>query len=248
MKTIMTHLVAGYPTEAESEKMALAMSKNGAGFLEIQIPFSDPIADGPTIFHANQVAIEKGMTTEKALKMIERIRTRIDKKTKIVVMTYANIPYHFGVQKFCEQLKRAGVYGLIVPDLPLAEEKNEHFIKICRQHNIHAIQIVSPITPETRLKAIAKVARGFVYCVSHTGKTGVQDSLDGSTLQYLDRVRKNIPRVPLALGFGISKPGHVKIALKKADIAIMGSVFIKLYERGGLEEIEKFLQEIKEVK
>lgn len=244
MKPIMTHLVAGYPSEAESEKIAVAMAKNGSAILEIQIPFSDPIADGPTLFEANQKAIQGGMTTARALKMIERIRKKIAPDVKIAVMTYANIPFQFGIEKFCKRLQQCGVYALIVPDLPLDEEQSDHLIALCKKNNIHAIQVVSPITDEKRLREIARYASGFIYCVSHTGKTGVQEKLDPQSLQYLDRVRKNIPGVPLALGFGISTPEQVKVALQKADIAIIGSVFVKLHQQGGLVEVERFLQKL----
>ncbi len=243
MKQLMTHLVAGYPTEKESEEIALSMAKGGVDFLEIQIPFSDPIADGPTIFRANQEAIKNGMTTEKALKMIERIGSTISQKTNLIVMTYANIPFQFGLEKFCKRLGKIGVMALIVPDMPLDEEPFEHYVAYCKKYGIHPIQIISPITPPERLEKIAKNASGFVYCVSHTGKTGVVQTLDEDAIQYLDKVREKV-KIPLALGFGISSPEQVEAASKKADIVVMGSFFIRLYDKKGLQGIKEFLKNI----
>lgn len=243
MRQIMTHLVAGYPNEEASEKIALSMAEEGVHFLEIQIPFSDPIADGPTIYRANQEAIKNGMSTEKALKMIERIKTKISEKTNIVVMTYANIPFQYGLEKFCARLGKIGVMALILPDIPLDEEPFEHYVATCRKNGVHPIQIVSPITPPDRLEKIADNASGFIYCVSHTGKTGVQKTLDEDTLQYLERVREKV-KIPLALGFGISSTEQVEAAFKRADIVVMGSFFIQLYDKEGLAGIKSFLRKI----
>ena len=243
MKQVMTHLVAGYPNEEESEAIALKLAEGGAHFLEVQIPFSDPIADGPTIFRANQVALSSGMNTEKALKMIERIKKEIPKEIHIVVMTYANIAYQYGLEDFCKRLGEIGVMALILPDMPLDEEVYDHFVAYSKRYGVHPIQIVSPITPPERLDAIAAVASGFLYCVSHTGKTGAQASLNEEVIQYLDRVRVKV-KIPLALGFGISSAEQVKSAFKKADIVVIGSHLINLYDKEGLPGIENFLKSI----
>lgn len=244
MNTLMTHIVAGYPTLKESEKIAEVMLETGVSYLEIQIPFSDPVADGPTIMRANQVALENGTTPEDCFKMMERLKKK--SKTPILFMTYYNIAFHYGVERFCIRAKSIGCYGLIIPDMPVDEESYDHYLKMCKKHKLHAIQIISPITPDTRLKKIGKVASGFVYCVSRTGTTGESRDLNKNLETYLKRVRKYI-RVPIALGFGISNVEHVHTALRSADIAVIGSAVINLLtnkRRRSMEYIRKFLSNI----
>lgn len=223
----MTHIVAGYPTLRESEKIAEVMLNTGASFLEIQIPFSDPVADGPTIMRANQVALENGTTPEDCFEMLERLKKK--STTPILFMTYYNIVFRYGLERFCKRASEIGCYGLIIPDMPIDEESYDHYLKTCKKFGLHAIQVISPITPDERLKKIGKVASGFVYCVSRTGTTGASQKLDKNLETYLNRVRKYI-RVPIALGFGISTKKHVQAALQYADIAVIGSVIINLLD------------------
>jgi tryptophan synthase alpha chain len=241
---LMTHIVAGYPTLKKSEKIALAMHKAGVSFLEIQIPFSDPIADGPTIMKANEVALKNGMTTQKTFELIKKLKKEI--KIPILIMTYFNIPFNYGLEKFCKEAKKVGVYGLIIPDIPIDEEKHEHYIKLCKKHGLHPIQVISPITPDTRLKAISKVASGFVYCVSTYGTTGVKNKLSPNLKNYLTKVKTHI-NLPLAVGFGISTKAQAKLANKKADIVVIGSKIIDLYNRtktNKISTVENFLKSI----
>jgi tryptophan synthase alpha chain len=222
---LMTHIIAGYPTLKESEKIALTMAKEGVSFVEIQIPFSDPIADGPTIMKANETALKNGITTKKALALVKRITRKT--KTPILIMTYFNIAFKYGLAKFCREAQEAGVYGLIIPDIPLDEEPHENYLGLCKKHNLHPIQVISPITPERRLKLISKIASGFVYCVSRYGTTGENAALNPNLASYLAKARKHI-KIPLALGFGISTPAQTKEAAKHADIVVIGSKIINL--------------------
>jgi len=237
----MTHVVAGYPGMIECEKIILAMAETGVSFIEIQIPFSDPIADGPTIMEANKRALLNGVTTEDCLKLIKRITKKI--KTPILIMTYFNIPFRYGLEKFCKKAREADVYGLIIPDIPINEEKHEHYLENCKKHGLHAIQIISPITPPTRLKKIAKVATGFVYCVSTFGTTGEKNKLNPKLNSYLKKIRRYI-KIPLALGFGISNKQQISTASKHADIVVIGSKIINLYNscaNGKISAIKNFL-------
>jgi tryptophan synthase alpha subunit len=244
MNTLMTHIVAGYPTLKESEKIAVTMLESGVAFLEIQIPFSDPVADGPTIMHANQKALDQGVTPNDCLQMMSRLTKKT--KTPLLFMTYYNIVFRYGLEKFCKDAKAAGCYGLIIPDISIDEESHEHYLKLSKKYGLHPIQVISPITPIERLKKIGKVASGFVYCVSRTGTTGVSKKLDAKLGEYLQRVRKYID-VPIALGFGISKKSHVKAALQQADIAVIGSAIINLLDskkKGTGKHLQNFLDEL----
>lgn len=235
MNKLMTHFVAGYPTLKESEKLAKTMIDSGASFMEMQIPFSDSIADGPIISRANQEAIKKGITVDDCLKLLERLTTYAN--IPLLVMTYFNIPFKYGVEKFCRDAKNAGAYGLIVPDMPFEEEKNEHFYFACQKYDLMAILIITPLTSEKRLAEIDCRATGFVYCAARTGITGKETSLDRSSLLYLSRVKKKIS-IPLAVGFGVATPDQVQILSGIADIIVVGSALIKVYQGAGGNKIK----------
>ncbi|MBI5753702.1 tryptophan synthase subunit alpha [Candidatus Peregrinibacteria bacterium] len=257
MKKLMTHIVAGYPSLKKSEELLRLMAKNGADFIEIQIPFSDPVADGPTIMQANQKSLEAGTKVEDCFELMKKM-TKIGSETKFLFMTYFNILHHYGVEKFCSRAAKCGCYGLIVPDMPIDEEAQEHYLKNCRKHGLAPIQIISPLTPERRLKMIAKVAahparhgalasaEGFVYCVSRFGTTGQESKLNPQLSSYLKKVKKHI-KVPLAVGFGISNKAHVEAVWKEADIAVVGSKIINILNEnsGDLKKLEEFVKGLK---
>ncbi len=238
MKPLMTHIIAGYPSMKECEHIAITMSEADVQFIEIQIPFSDPIADGSTIMKACEESLENGTKVEDCFQLMKRLKKKTT--TPLLFMSYFNIIHKYGVENFIKRCGELGVYGLIIPDIPLDEDDHEQFLSNCKKYGVNAIQVVSPITPEERLKKIASVATGFVYCVSRTGTTGAQQKLDNNLEKYLMRVRKHI-KLPLALGFGISKASQVKQALKVADIAVMGSAIINIHKQDGLKGIKLFL-------
>lgn len=235
-KKIMTHVVAGYPSMKKCEEVVLKMARYGADFIEIQIPFSDPVADGEVIARANQVALEKGVRVEDCFKLMQRMAGKIE--VPLLFMTYFNIVHHYGVAKFCKRAKECGAYGLIVPDMPVDEEGHEGFLKECKKNGLMAVQVISPLTPEERLKKIAKHASGFVYCVSRYGTTGARGELNPKLSAYLKKVRKYID-LPLAVGFGISDRAQIEAVHKLADIAVIGSAILKKVDEG--KDFEKIL-------
>ena len=161
-------------------------------------------------------------------------------------MTYFNIPFNYGLEKFCEDAKDAGVYGLIIPDMPIDEEKYEHYVSLCKKNNLHAIQVISQISRPERLKAISKVASGFVYCISSLGTTGTRSQLNPELEKYLENVKKYI-KIPLAVGFGISTKEQVELVGQKAEIVVIGSKIINLYNETTTDKItaiRKFLKDI----
>ncbi len=242
---LMTHIVAGYPDLETSEALVKTMAKAGVAFLEIQIPFSDPVADGPVIMRANETALKQGITPDDCLALLERLHQSVT--IPLLFMTYYNIIFRYGVTAFCRRAAQAGAYGLIVPDIPYHEEPYDHFLAACREAGLHAIQVVSPLTPDHRLEKIASLASGFIYCVSHTGLTGDTGAERKALLQYLKRVRQ-FTDLPLAVGFGISTPEQVRGLTGHADIAVIGSQVIRLLHnndgRGGLKPVADFLRSI----
>lgn len=220
---IMTHIVAGYPSFTDNENVLTAMAKAGVDYIEIQIPFSDPVADGPVIARANQEALEKGVKVEDCFRLMNKMSRRVE--VPLLFITYFNIVHHYGVEKFCKRVRDCGGYGLIVPDVPVDEEAHEGYLKACKKYDLKAIQVISPLTPERRLKKIAKVENGFVYCVSRYGTTGSGSKLNPRLSAYLKKVRKYI-KLPLAVGFGISSRTQIEAVHKQAEIAVMGSALL----------------------
>lgn len=239
----MTHVVAGYPTIKKCKEIVNVMVDCGVSFIEVQFPFSDPIADGKTIEAANHVAIENGITTEKCFDLMIDLKKTI--KIPLLIMTYYNIAFKYGLEKFCKKAHESGVYGLIIPDMPIDEEKYDHYFELCVKYKLHPIQIISPISSVERLKKISKNASGFVYCVSRTGTTGEGKNLDKNLIEYLKRVRKYI-KVPIAVGFGISTKEHLEKLYGYADIAVMGSKIINIYNSGeeDVHAVEVFLKSL----
>lgn len=235
----MTHIVAGYPTLKKSEEIAMLMARSGVDFIEIQIPFSDPVADGPVIMKANEMALAGGVKVEDCFELMKKLSGKAG--SKFLFMSYFNIVYRYGVEKFCKRAKECGCYGLIIPDMPIDEEANEKYLENCEKYGLVAIQVISPLTPDERLRKIANHARGFVYCVSRFGTTGVAAELNPKLKSYLKRVRKFI-KLPLAVGFGIAEKRHVEAVHKEAEIAVIGSKIIKLIDEG--KDIGAFLKTI----
>lgn len=231
----MTHIVAGYPTLKRSEEIAVRMANCEVDFIEIQIPFSDPVADGRTIMRANQKALENGVKVEDCFALMRRLSTS---GPKFLFMSYFNILHHYGVEKFCKKAKECGCYGLIIPDMPIDEERYDHYLASCKKFGLMPILVVSPLTSADRLRNLAKYAKGFVYCVSRFGTTGQTTNLNPHLASYLKKVRKYI-KLPLAVGFGISKREHMEAVWKHAEIAVVGSKIIEMVDKG--ERFEKLL-------
>jgi tryptophan synthase alpha chain len=239
---LMTHVVVGYPNLATTEKLVTAMAHAGANFIELQIPFSDPIADGPVILNANQKALDQKVQISDALKLMRRLSQKLN-STPLLFMTYYNILLHRGVEKFCRESKEAGASGLIVPDLPV-EEAGE-YLKACQKNKLAPIFVAAPNTPDARLKKIRRVVQGFFYVTARTGITGAQTRLSPETKKFFTHVKKNIP-LPLAVGFGINSPAQIQ-ALKNspAAIAVVGSAVLRALEKGGVPAVERLVKNLK---
>ena len=244
---LMTHVVLGYPSLKESIENVKIMADNGAALIELQIPFSDPIADGPTIMEACEHALQSGVRPTDCMKAMEKLRSQV--KVPLLFMSYFNIVYNFngGVEGFCRASSAAGCQGLIVPDIPV-DNSTESFWELASEYELAPIPIASPLTPPRRLKKIAERAQdGFVYCVSTTGTTGARKSLATGLNTYLKTVRRHT-KSPLALGFGISKPKHIEDIGGLADIAVVGSASIDLIKNTAKKErhtrLAKFIRSL----
>ena len=223
--SLIPYVMAGYPDVAASEALALGLARAGADVLEIGIPFSDPLADGATIQHAGQVALNGGMTPGGVLELAERIHRQVE--TPLVLMGSYNPVLAFGLEHFCEAASLAGVSGLIIPDLP--PEEAEPLLLAANRAGMCLVFLVTPTSPPERIALIAEVAQeqqsGFVYCVSLSGVTGARSDLSANLQDFLARVREQI-QLPLAVGFGVSTPAHVARLTSIADGAAIGSKLI----------------------
>ncbi len=224
----MTHALIGYPSLKLSVEIVLAMEKGGADFIELQIPFSDPLADGPTIMRASEKALEQGTKVRDAFYVANILKRKIS--TPLLLMAYYNTIFKCGIEKFCRKAKAAGGSGLIVPDMPLEEELREHFSRSARESNLCVIRVVAPVSTDERLRKNATAAQGFVYCSARQGITGAHQQLLPHVVSYLKKTRKFF-KIPLAVGFGISKPEHLTKLSSSVDIVVVGSAIIDLINR-----------------
>jgi len=236
----MPHVYYGDPHEEFSLKLLETLVQNGADILEFGIPFSDPTADGPTFQSVCERALQNGMTPNKCIEGIKKIRAK-GIENPIVVTTYYNIPYVLGVGNFLKKIKDAGAQAIIVPNVPV--EEADVLITEGKKNEIHPIFQVAPTTTEDRLKKIADIASGFLYVIGVEGVTGVRESIGDSTFKLVERVRKHTD-MPLLAGFGIStKQQAANVVSAGSDGAIAGSVYAKVYEKN-LEKPEETLPEI----
>jgi len=225
-KALICYVVAGYPDIRTSQDIITSLINGGADIIEIGIPFSDPIADGSTIQDAIQNSLTSGTTPDMCLELASRIRKTFP-DIPLIIMTYSNILFRKGYIQFAQQAKESGIDGFIIPDIPIEEAKE--YLDSVKRIGISTIFLVSPNTSEKRLKIISKICTGFLYVISIYGITGERKGFDEYTIESIKRVKKVIvDNLPLAVGFGISNPQHVRYMIDAgADGAIIGSAIIK---------------------
>jgi len=241
-KAFIPFITGGDPNIAITEKLLLTLDKAGADIIEVGIPFSDPIAEGPVVEAAAERALKVGCTVDMLFDLITRIRGDI--KAAILFMTYYNPVYAYGVGKFTTRAKAAGLDGLIVPDLPF--EERDELLKPCHDNGLELISLIAP-TSESRIDNIAKYSRGFLYCVSSPGVTGERDEIDLFSENMIRRA-KAAGDVPCCVDFGIENAAQVKILAKLADGVIIGSAMVKLIEKYGEVSVQHVYALAKEIK
>ena len=235
-KAFIAFVTSGDPDLETTEEIVYAMDRAGCSLVELGIPFSEPTAEGPVIQAANVRALSNGVTTDKIFALVKKIRQKSD--TPMVFMTYANVVYSYGIEKFCQKMVETQMSGMILPDVPY-EEKAE-FDVVCKKYGVDLISMIAP-TSHQRIQMIAKEASGFIYCVSSLGVTGVRSTITTDIGAMVDLVRQ-VSDVPVAVGFGISTPEQAKKMANQSDGAIVGSAIVKIVEKYG-KDAPKYVEE-----
>ena len=228
-KAFIPFITSGDPSLEVTEQLVYALEEAGADLIELGIPFSDPTAEGPVIMAANERALAGGVTTDRVFDMVERIREHTD--IPLVFMTYANVVFSYGCDRFCARAQRAGILGVILPDVPF--EEKEEFTEVFRQYGITLISMIAP-TSDDRIAQIAKEAEGFLYMVSSLGVTGTRSTITTDIGAMTAKV-KAVSQVPCAVGFGISTPEQAKRMADLSDGAIVGSAIVRICAQYGAD-------------
>ncbi len=242
-KAFIAFLTCGDPDLDTTEKLVRAIADAGADLIELGIPFSDPTAEGPIIQAANLRALTGGVTTDDIFEMVYKVRKTV--KIPMVFMTYANVVFSYGTERFMRTAAEAGVDGLILPDVPF--EEKEDFAPACRMYGLELISLIAP-TSNQRISMIAKEAEGFIYCVSSLGVTGMRNEINSDVGNMVKLVREST-NIPTAIGFGISTPAQATKMAQIADGIIVGSAIVKLigeYERDAVIPVSDYVKAMKE--
>jgi len=241
-KTFIAYLTVGYPSLETTYEAASVLADNGCDIIELGIPFSDPLADGATIQKASYQALQQGVTPQTCLEAAQQLRQRVD--VPLVFMSYYNPILSYGLEAFCQASEKAGIDGIIVPDLP--PEEGVELETSASKHKLDLIYLLTPTSTEERISLVAEKSRGFIYLVSLTGVTGARQTLPLELEDFVERVRQKA-RQPLCVGFGVSNPEQAKRAARAADGIIVGSRLIQLIEQDGtLSSLESFAFSLRE--
>ena len=242
-KTFIAFITGGDPDIETTEKLIIAMAESGADIVEIGIPFSDPIAEGPVIQHADERALANCCTVDALFDMVKRVRAKVN--IPLLFMTYINPIFVYGKARFMENCAACGIDGVIVADLPY--EERDELAEVCAAHGITMISLVAPTSNE-RIKTIAADAEGFLYCVSSLGVTGVRSEIQTDVAAMIRQV-KEVSSVPCAIGFGVSTPEQARDMAAISDGVIIGSAIVKLiaeHGRDSVEHVKRYCGKIKE--
>ena len=237
---LMTHIVLGSPSFEESYRIVETMVEAGVDLMELQIPFSDPVADGPVILSANQEALANGSTVERCLEFGRRVAA--DFPIPFLFMSYCNILYRRGFVPFAREMAEAGIKGAIVPDLP--PEEGADYLEAMGRFGMDPIFIFTPTTSDERMRYLGRTGKGFIYCVARKGITGEETDFSGTISAYLGRCRA-ATTLPLAVGFGVKERSDIEFLRGKADVAVIGTQSIRVYREEGHSALGAFLKGIR---
>ena len=241
-KLLSIYFTAGFPAIDDTVSILEQLQEAGVDMIELGLPFSDPLADGPTIQESSTKALHNGMTTDKLFDQIQGIRKTID--VPLIVMGYFNPMMQFGVERFCKRCQEVGIDGLIIPDLPV-DVYHEKYQKLFQQYGLLNMFLITPQTPNDRIDYIDKVSEGFIYMVSSAATTGAQGSFGNEQEQYFKRIGAMNLKSKLLIGFGISNRETYDAAVAHSQGAIIGSAFIKHLEKNGSNSVKKFIEQIR---
>lgn len=241
-KLVSIYFTAGFPQLRDTVGIIENLEKSGVDLIEIGLPFSDPLADGPTIQESSTKALRNGMTTELLFEQLSDIRQRVN--IPLIIMGYFNPVMQYGVEAFCQKCEDIGIDGLILPDLPLREYQL-HYKEIFNRHGLDLIYLITPQTPEERIRAIDEMSNSFIYMVSSSSTTGAKAGFSEENQGYFKRIADMKLKNPTLVGFGISDKNSFDQATAHSQGAIIGSAFIKHIETQGIDQISSFVQNLK---
>ncbi len=247
---LMPYFMSGYPSAEQSVAIVLAAAQGGADIIELGMPFSDPLADGATVQHAGQIALDRGMTISGCMEVARQIAEQAD--VPLILMGYYNPILAYGLKRFCKAARQSGVCGLIIPDLP--PEEAIPLREAAMEQGLTLIFLIPPTAPDERIAQVVDLTAsgpgGFIYCVSLSGVTGSRDELPPHLHSFIERVRSHIKgqKIPLAVGFGLSTPEHVASVTRYAEGAVVGSALVNLIDRyeedGQVEAVRQYIQSL----
>ncbi|MCG9970818.1 tryptophan synthase subunit alpha [Christiangramia crocea] len=241
-KLLSIYFTAGFPNIDDTEKIIVDLEKSGVDFIEIGLPFSDPLADGPTIQESSTKALKNGMTTKKLFEQLDGIREKVE--IPLIIMGYFNPILQYGVEDFCKKCQSVGIDGLIIPDLPV-DVYHEKYQKLFEKYGLINVFLITPQTSDERIKFIDSVSDGFIYMVSSASVTGSTTGFGEETRKYFKRINDLQLKNPQIVGFGIKDSETFDQATEYAKGAIIGSAFIKYVDKNGVSDISSFVQNVK---
>jgi tryptophan synthase alpha chain len=240
-KLLSIYFTAGYPSLNDTVGVLQDLETNGVDMIEIGLPFSDPLADGPTIQASSTQALENGMTSEILFEQLANIRETVS--IPLIIMGYLNPMMQYGIEAFCAKCQEVGIDGLIIPDMPV-KVYHEQFQAIFEKYGLINVFLITPQTSEERIRFIDSISNGFIYMVSSAGTTGAKNSFGNVQSDYFDRIDDMNLKNPQIVGFGISNRETFNQATSKAKGAIIGSAFIKHLTQNGTKTIKQFVDRI----
>ena len=241
-KLLSIYFTAGFPQLEDTVPILEQLQEADVDMIELGLPFSDPLADGPTIQESSTQALRNGMTTDKLFTQLEGIRARIH--VPLIVMGYFNPMMQYGVERFCKRCQEVGIDGLIIPDLP-ADVYNTQYQSLFQQYGLLNMFLITPQTPDERIRYIDQVSEGFIYMVSSAATTGAQGSFGDTQQHYFQRIADMKLQSKLLVGFGISNAETYQSAVAHSQGAIIGSAFIKHLEANGNQSVQAFVKTIR---
>ncbi|WP_438711482.1 tryptophan synthase subunit alpha [Aquimarina muelleri] len=242
-KLLSIYFTAGYPSLNDTVTIIKDLEKNGVDMIEIGLPFSDPLADGPTIQESSTIALKNGMTTNILFEQLKDIRKSV--QIPLIIMGYFNPMMQYGIEAFCAKCQEIGIDGLIIPDLPVAEY-HEHYQDTFEKYGLINVFLITPQTSEERIRFIDSVSNGFIYMVSSASTTGAKNTFGDVQEQYFERIQSLDLKNPQIVGFGISNSETFTQATKTTKGAIIGSAFIKHLTNEGTDTISAFIKKIRD--
>ena len=241
-KLLSIYFTAGFPNLNDTADIIIKLQESGVDMIEIGLPFSDPLADGPTIQDSSMSAINNGMNTDILFNQLKDIRDRVS--IPLIIMGYFNPILQYGVEKFCKKCNEIGIDGLIIPDLPI-DYYLENYKSIFEQNKLYNMFLIAPQTSDERIRKIDSISKGFIYMVSSSSITGSKNSFSSEQINYFERIEKMNLNTPRIIGFGVGNKETFNATVNYSKGAIIGSAFIKNLHENGIDSIDSFIKSIR---